>query len=293
LFKTIFSVKLKPEGEVDILEKINKREYIGIDLKYTVENSKEDNLIKSKNDKSLIISNNDFNKNKNHFLNSNNEDILFGQMVESIIIEDTELQNIKSHSKVELSNDKVDIDFETTKFKKESVFSPKNNISNADIYPINDKNTIDYGNIEEEFFFHKFSENLNLIFSKGVLKLQYSESKPFFLRKIFYDQMIDIFTLIPLLKDINFFDLKFDSWFSIMWNPYKSSKNIFNNTSFISFYNIEIKKNHGYQLNKNNDHSDKKFIQKAILPLKFQKEIFTNFQSIILYILFMQLINYK
>ena len=78
-------------------------------------------------------------------------------------------------------------------------------------------------------------------------------------------------------------DISIDSWFSILWTPYKSTKSNFLNTSFLTFYNFQNEKNdknegsQENQINQKQIYNSKNILLKGILPIKFDKEIFSKF----------------
>ena len=88
---------------------------------------------------------------------------------------------------------------------------------------------------------------------------------------MFTEQIKKIFFEILKLDNLNINDLQEDSWFSILWNPFKSTKTQFTNTSFISVYGFEkFEKEKVIDLNQ----SFRICSIKGILPIKVDHSLF-------------------
>jgi len=214
----------------------------------------------------------------------NNHNIDFGNTVQSVILnEENKDPDPNVSINLDVTNNSIYTNYlDFLKSKNDFLYSDLNKSLDCDVKT--DKKVDDdkknCEDIEKEYFMYKLSENIELVLSHGILNFQFKELKPFYFRKLFFDQIFELFFLIPKLSDIKFSDLKTDSWLAIMWNPYKFSNNLFNNTSFISL--INLKNNILKEMNKENSKNissqekihKKSFIQEAILPIKLQKEIF-------------------
>lgn len=83
-------------------------------------------------------------------------------------------------------------------------------------------------------------DNLKITTDFNFVKIEFQENKPPHFRQILSDQLNQIIkTLSSLNIEINKIEDK--SWFSIFYSPFKSSKQIFANTSFLTFYQINPK----------------------------------------------------
>ncbi len=215
--------------------------------------------------------------------NKNQKNIGFGNTIQSSVLNE-ENKNLENNLSINL-----DLTYNSVYNNYSNFLKSKNEFQSSDVNKsfgsfnkMNknfncEKNKFDY--FHKEFFSYKISENLDVILSQGVLNFQFNEIKPFYFRKLLFDQILELFFLIPKLFDIKFSDLKTDSWFTMLWNPYKTSNNLFNNTSFISLLNLENVTSKEPDNDEINTHSEEKmnaikFVQEAILPIKLQKEIF-------------------
>ena len=99
-----------------------------------------------------------------------------------------------------------------------SSFSQKNN---------NDINNSIYNN-------ELFIDNIKFTLFNQIIRLEYNEIKPPFLRKTLNEQIEIIFNKISKLNSIKLYDIDINkSYFCISWNPYNSYEN---QTSFLSYY---------------------------------------------------------
>ncbi len=79
-----------------------------------------------------------------------------------------------------------------------------------------------------------FIENIKFSLFNQVIKLEYNEIKPPFLRKTLNEQIDTILNKISKLNSIKLYDIDINkSYFCISWNPYNSYEN---QTSFLSYY---------------------------------------------------------
>ncbi len=81
--------------------------------------------------------------------------------------------------------------------------------------------------------------NLKLILTNSGICIEFYEFRAPHSRQILIKQIEDIFEKIVSLKDILLKNLN-DSWFSILWTPYKSNCSSLLNTSFLSYYELRI-----------------------------------------------------
>lgn len=140
------------------------------------------------------------------------------------------------------------------------------------------------------YFTYKINEKAVLIVDKCVMKIQYSEAKPYYIRKTLHEELKDLIDLIPRLKDIKFGAVDKDSWFSIFWNPIKSSKSYYTTNSFISFYSFQL--NTEVKIDNKNERNFKNISLKGIIPTKFDKSLFCDSTSKIKYFFYI-LLNYS
>jgi len=237
-----------------------------------------------------------YNKNNISLSETIKSDLLLGDMVESIYIGRESQLNPQENRNFKYSNESKNIEIENSTRSiydnyleflksKNDFFSLNNNktFELNNIFEIKDRDEID-NLLKKECFIYKISENIGVIFAQGILTLQCSEMRPFYFRKIFSEEIFELLSLIPILSNIRISELKSDSWFSIHWNPYKSSKSVFNNTSFITFFNLEnlLKHKNTDKINGDKDNNFKRFIPKANLPTRLQKDVFMNLICILI-----------
>ena len=79
-----------------------------------------------------------------------------------------------------------------------------------------------------------FIYNIKISLLNQVVKLEYNEIKPPFLRKTLNEQIEIILNKFPKLNLINLYDIDLNkSYFCILWNPFNSYEN---QTSFLTYY---------------------------------------------------------
>jgi hypothetical protein len=116
-----------------------------------------------------------------------------------------------------------------------------------------EKNFFDYlfednseGNFKKEsfidwtFFEYNISDNLKIICSEEGIKIQYYETKPPHSRYILSHQLEQIFSKLKVFDSIDLSQLDKYSWFSVLWTPFKSNKQKFSNTSFLTYYQFNL-----------------------------------------------------
>ena len=79
-----------------------------------------------------------------------------------------------------------------------------------------------------------FIDNIKISLLNQVVKLEYNEIKPPFLRKTLNEKIEIILNKFPKLNLINLYDIDLNkSYFCILWNPFNSYEN---QTSFLTYY---------------------------------------------------------
>jgi hypothetical protein len=134
----------------------------------------------------------------------------------------------------------------------------------------------------EPFSFYDFENNyiMNYIYQKDNIriisdcnyaKIEFYETKPPHSRLILTDQLNIIINTLDSL-DVEMLNVDSSSWFSILWNPFKSSKVSFANTSFLVYYQLKVPEPN-YNTNYAN-YSEIPLI--GILPIKLDKNIWLS-----------------
>lgn len=110
--------------------------------------------------------------------------------------------------------------------------------------------------------------NLKLIVKNkfNSLTLEFYENRPPHSRQILIKQIEQLLSILDKVKKLQLTSIERSSWFSILWTPFKSSKGVFNNTSFLSYYQFNIKHEDNSKFN------EVSLI--GILPIKFDRSIF-------------------
>jgi hypothetical protein len=115
------------------------------------------------------------------------------------------------------------------------------------------------------------TENLSFTnYSNEKVKIDYHETKPPHLRPILTDQFEFILKKLPSLQGIEISKIDKNSWFSILWTPFKCSKQLFYNTSFLSYYKFSQNEAENYMSNFNN-HNEVPII--GVLPTKYDESV--------------------
>lgn len=115
------------------------------------------------------------------------------------------------------------------------------------------------------------TENFSFInYSNEKIKFEYNENKPPHLRLILSDQLDLILNQFPTLKKIEISKLDKNSWFSVLWTPFKCSKQQFYNTSFLSYYQFSQNETDTF-LRDFTQYSEVPII--GILPIKFDENL--------------------
>jgi hypothetical protein len=126
-----------------------------------------------------------------------------------------------------------------------------------------------------EYEFLIGDSNLKFIIKNNSIKIEFYEHKPPHSRQILSNQLGILFDSFESLKNITLEKFDQNSWFSILWSPMKSSKSLFMNTSFISYYNLL-----GATLRQNKlkgsirEYSELSII--GVLPIKFENKLFLS-----------------
>lgn len=102
-----------------------------------------------------------------------------------------------------------------------------------------------------------------------TITLEYYETKPPHLREIFIREISTFSKILPVMNKILLSQLSGNSWFSILWNPMKSTSHDFISTSFITYYQFKFSEE---SLGKQTPYAEIPII--GILPIKFVHKIF-------------------
>jgi len=92
--------------------------------------------------------------------------------------------------------------------------------------------------------------NLKILVNKNLIKIEFYENKPPHSRQLFIKCFETIFEKLKSLKNLKLFDINSDSdknilsWLSILWTPLKCPKGMSSNSSFLTFYQFNIKDHH-------------------------------------------------
>jgi hypothetical protein len=134
----------------------------------------------------------------------------------------------------------------------------------------------DYDFVENGFegFEYNYKENLRIIFLNDKIKIEYYETKPPHSRNILSDQLEIIFSSLKIFETINIIKIDKTSWFSILWTPFKSVKQVFANTPFLVYYQLEYSDNDFFYRNNYNNYAEIPLI--GILPIKFDETVWLN-----------------
>lgn len=107
-------------------------------------------------------------------------------------------------------------------------------------------------------------------YSNEKIKLEFNENKASHSRLILSDQLEFIVTKFPSIKKIEISKLDNNSWFSILWTPFKCAKPQFYNTSFLSYYQFNQSESDNY-LRDFTNYCEIPII--GILPIKFDENL--------------------
>ena len=118
---------------------------------------------------------------------------------------------------------------------------------------------------------YHITENLSFTnYSNEKIKIDYHETKPPHMRPILTDQFEFLLQKMPSLRKIEISKVDKNSWFSILWTPFKCSKQQFYNTSFLSYYKFSQNENENYMSDFVN-HNEVPII--GVLPTKFDENV--------------------
>lgn len=112
-----------------------------------------------------------------------------------------------------------------------------------------------------------------------IIKIEFYETRPPHNRQIFIKQIENLFNNFDVLKKIPINKVDSSSWFSILWTPYKSTKNALMNTSFLAFYKYNFNAQHLNNFTRPNLNINSNFTEIpliGILPIKFENKIFLS-----------------
>jgi len=146
----------------------------------------------------------------------------------------------------------------------------KNNICEEADHIYNNK-LVNINNTSTEYEFLIGETNMKIIIKNLILKIEFYEIRPPHSRLIFIKQIENLLNSLEILKTIHVNEIEAQSWFSILWTPVKSTKSLFMNSSFLTYYQFTI-----------NTHINEKFNDLleipiiGILPIKFEKKIFLS-----------------
>jgi hypothetical protein len=130
-----------------------------------------------------------------------------------------------------------------------------------------------YRNVAENKVVYEYLITDNLSFtnySNEKIKIDYHETKPPHMRPILTDQFEFLLRKLPSLGKIEISKIERNSWFSILWSPFKCSKQIFYNTSFLSYYKFSQNETENYMSDFTN-HNEVPII--GVLPTKYDETL--------------------
>jgi hypothetical protein len=122
-----------------------------------------------------------------------------------------------------------------------------------------------------------FIESLyNLYFTTEYLEIFYTETKPVHFRKSYFTLINSIMNSIPLFDKITVEDINLnESYFSILYSSFKSSKPHSNHSSFVVYYHFT--KDILQENKNNNSYNNEKYFKQTIvgiLPIKLSIDFF-------------------
>jgi len=138
--------------------------------------------------------------------------------------------------------------------------------------------TEDFSKIPEEILNKSYERylaegnNLKLIVRHNSIKFEFFEIRPPHSREILITQIEDLLNSFELLKRIHISDLMNDSYFSVLYNPFKSTKALMMTSSFLVYHKINLDEDKFIE-------SNKFFLEipvMGILPIKFDNKMFLN-----------------
>jgi len=135
-----------------------------------------------------------------------------------------------------------------------------------------EKNELYKNEIENKIIYeYVITENLTFTnYSNEKIKLEFNENKAPHSRLILSDQFEYIANKFPSIKKIEISKLDKNSWFSILWTPFKCAKPQFYNTSFLSYYQFNQSESESY-LRDFTNYCEIPII--GVLPIKFDENI--------------------
>ena len=110
-------------------------------------------------------------------------------------------------------------------------------------------------------------DNFKINLENNKIKIIYHETKQPHSRHILTEQIENLFDIFKILKNITLDKINPISWFSILWSGFKSTNQIFINTSFLTYYSF------------NNYQCVEEYTEIAligILPIRFDSNIFLS-----------------
>jgi hypothetical protein len=114
-------------------------------------------------------------------------------------------------------------------------------------------------------------DNINIISDCSYVKVEFYENKPPHSRLILTDQLGQILNTLKSLN-LELSNVDSSSWFSVLWTPFRSSKTLFANTSFLVYYQLRVQVA-SYDTNYAN-YSEIPLI--GILPIKLDENVWLN-----------------
>lgn len=186
--------------------------------------------------------------------------------------------------------------------KAKQITQEKEKVLNKILESCNNENSssIDSSSISEEIM--KFSyeryltdgNNHKIIIKHDSIKFEFFEIRPPHSRQILITQIQNLLESFDLLGKIKLSEISNDSLFSILYSPFKSTKGLMMNTSFLVYHSLNIEDNNlTLNSSKNflNSIVNKNFVEVpiiGILPIKLENKMFLttitgnkNFNSII------------
>jgi hypothetical protein len=124
--------------------------------------------------------------------------------------------------------------------------------------------------------------NLKLIIKYNLIKFEFFEIRPPHSRQILITQIQDLLESFDLLGKIKLSEISSDSLFSILYSPFKSTKGLMMNSSFLVYQRLNFEANNFTLNSAKNFNVNKNFVEVpiiGILPIKFENKMFLSMNS--------------
>jgi hypothetical protein len=113
-------------------------------------------------------------------------------------------------------------------------------------------------------------KTMKLLIGQDSIKIEFFENRPPHSRQIFISQIEQIINSFEVLRNITLNKIGNQSWFTVLFTPFKCSKSILMNSSFLVYYQFNL--DEMALENNNSDFTEVPII--GILPIKFENKVF-------------------